>query len=184
MQTQATTKTSTVSSKQLDTLITRGGVVMKVRPVLPTDKPILEALFEHVTPNDLRFRFLSSMRHVDDVRIADMIDVDHDRQETFLAFEDEKPIATAMLAAEPGQKDAEVAISVRSDMKGKGVGWTLLHHVISCAKAKGFQSIHSLESRENRTTIDLEREAGFELHGCEGDPADVIATKTLAEPHP
>lgn len=182
MQAQATMKGSANPVAPSDTLITRGGVVMKVRPVLPTDEAILEALFEHVSPSDLRFRFLSSMKTVDPARIADMIDVDHQTKETFLAFDAEKPIATAMLAAEPGQKDAEVAISVRSDMKGRGVGWTLLQYVMCCAKARGFQTIHSIENRANRTTIDLERDAGFHIHGCEGDPSDVVVTKSLADP--
>ena len=182
MQTQATIDGSMNPVECPDTLITRGGVVMKVRPVLPADGPILKALFEHVTPNDLRFRFLSSMRQVDAGRIADMVDVDHQTRETFLAFDAEKPIATAMLAAEPGQTDAEVAISVRSDMKGRGVGWTLLQHVIRYAKARGFQTIHSIENRSNRNTIDLERDAGFHVEGCEGDPSDVVVTKSLADP--
>lgn len=181
MQTEATPPASEISAERSATLVTRGGVVMTVRPVLPTDEPIIAELFEHVTLGDLRFRFLSSMRQVDPVRIADMVHVDEHVGTTFLAFDADKPIATAMLAAEPGQSDAEVAISVRSDMKGRGVGWTLLQHVLGCAKARGFRTIHSIESRENRTTIDLEREAGFHLQACEGDPADVVVSRSLED---
>jgi hypothetical protein len=55
-----------------------------------------------MTPNDLRVRLLSSMLHVDDLRIAKMIHVAPDRQETNLLLDAENPIATVMLAAEPG----------------------------------------------------------------------------------
>ena len=68
-------------------------------------------------------------------------------------------------------------------MKGRGVGWALLQYVIRYGQAKGFRSVESVESRANRETIDLEREAGFTFHPCEGDPAEVIAVKPLTA-HP
>ena len=162
------------------TLITRSGVVMSVRPVCPTDEPILEAFFKRVSPADLRYRFLSSMRQVDHARINLMVQVDYDRTITFLAFDSSgEAIATAMLVADADRKAAEVAISVRSDMKGRGVGWTLLQHVLRYGEARGFRDIRSLESRQANETIALERDAGFEFEMCEGDAADVIAVKHL-----
>lgn len=163
------------------TLTTRDGVVMTVRPVLATDEAILQALFERITPADLRFRFLSAMRHVDHARIADMVHVDYVHTVTFIAFDtDGVAIATAMLAADKALKDAEVAISVRSDMKGRGVGWSLLQHVLTYGRARGFASISSVESRQNGETIAVERDAGFTFRACEGDSADVVATISLA----
>ena len=95
------------------TLVTRDGVVVEVRPVQASDEPVLAALFEHVSPADLRFRFLSGMRHVDHARIADMVHVDYVRTITFIAFDQAgEPLATAMLAADAALKTAEVAISV------------------------------------------------------------------------
>jgi len=181
MQKQSATDASTSQNGHSATLTTRGAVTMTVRAVKPSDEPVLQALFDHVAPADLRFRFLSSMRHVDHARLDDMLHVDHQRRETFLAFDGDMAIATAMLAAEPGQDDAEVAISVRSDMKGRGVGWTLLQYVMGWARARGFTAIHSVENGANRTTIDLERDAGFDIRPCEGDPGDVVATKSLKE---
>jgi acetyltransferase len=162
------------------TLVTRGGVTMAVRAVLPGDGPILKDLFENVSPGDLRFRFLSGLRHVDEARIAQMIDVDYSTSITFLAFDNLRPIATAMLAAEPDRAKAEVAISVRSDMKGRGIGWTLLQHVLRYARANGIERVESTESRDNGEALGVERDAGFGIHSCDGDPADVLASKILA----
>ena len=39
-------------------LLTRGGVGIHVRPVRPDDEASLAELFRHVSPEDLRFRFL------------------------------------------------------------------------------------------------------------------------------
>lgn len=163
------------------TLITRGDIVISVRPALPTDEAILADLFERVSPSDLRFRFLSAMRHVGRDRLHAMINIDYDRTMTFIAFDSTgEAIATAMLATDVSRKDAEVAISVRSDMKNKGVGWTLLQHVLRYGEARGLRTIRSIESRQNNETISLERDAGFAFEACEGNPADVVAIKHLA----
>lgn len=161
------------------TLTTRGGVTMAVRAVRPTDASILVDLFENVSPADLRFRFLSGLRHVDAARVQQMIDVDHRLGITFLAFAGGMPIATAMLVAQPDRSTAEVAISVRSDSKGRGIGWTLLQHVLRFAAAAGIERVESTESRANGEALALERDAGFGIRTCEGDPADVIASKSL-----
>lgn len=180
MDTQTSTHAPAIPIGWDATLITRGGIVMGVRPVRPTDEPILAALFERVSPVDLRFRFLSGMRHVDHSLLQLMIDVDYDRTITFLAFDGSgEPVATAMLAADHDRKNAEVAVSVRSDLKGRGVGWTLLQHVMRYGEAHGIENIRSIESRQNSETIKLERDAGFEFEPCDGDPTDVVAVKHL-----
>ena len=163
------------------TLLTRGGVTMQVRAVLPTDAPILAELFDHVSPADLRFRFLSGLRHIDAARIAQMIDVDYRASITFIAFDGERPIATVMLAAAPDRARADIAVSVRSDMKDRGIGWTLLQHVLRYARANGIEHVESMESRDNNAALGLERDAGFDVHPCEGDPADVVASKILVK---
>jgi acetyltransferase len=161
-----------------ETFVTRGDVTMAVRAVLPTDAPILVELFAHVSPADLRSRFLSGLLHVDAGRIRQMIDIDYRNTITFLAFADGRPIATAMFAAD-ARRIGEVAISVRSDMKARGVGWTLLQHVMRFAKAHGVDRVESMESRASAATISLEQDAGFTVRQCEGDPADIIATRQL-----
>ena len=86
------------------TLVTRDGVVVEVRPVQASDEPVLAALFEHVSPADLRFRFLSGMRHVDHARIADMVHVDYVRTITFIAFDQAgEPLATVWIMAPDGR---------------------------------------------------------------------------------
>lgn len=173
-------KEATLPFERSTTLTTRGGVVMSVRPVRPTDEPIVEAFFERVSPADLRLRFLSSLRHVDHERIQSMVQVDYNRTITFLAFDSTgDPIATAMLVADDDRKTAEMAISVRTDMKGRGVGWSLLQHVLRYGKARGFTAIRSFESRQSAETLAVERDAGFEFEMCDGDAPDVIAVKHL-----
>jgi hypothetical protein len=45
-------------------LTTRWGFIFAIRPANGDDEPLLGQFFDAVSPEDLRFRFLSSVRHV------------------------------------------------------------------------------------------------------------------------
>lgn len=162
-------------------LTTRDGFRFHVRPSAPEDEAALAAFFSHVTPADLRYRFLSALREVGHDRLVELTAVDHDRTEDFLAFDADGRtiIATAMLALDEARERAEVAISVRSDFKGRGVSWTLLEHVTRYATARGVKVLESIESRDNRAAITLEREMGFTTEPCPGDSTLVIVRRQL-----
>jgi acetyltransferase len=164
-----------------ETLTTRTGCRLLVRAAAATDEPMLKGLFEHLTPDDLRFRFLSGIEHVRHEQLAAMLRVDHIHSETFLAFDGESGqlVATAMLAADPQLALGEVAISVHRDFKGRGIGWTLLEHVARAARAMGIGKLQSIESRDNHAAIELEREMGFTARTCPGDPTLVIVETVL-----
>lgn len=160
---------------------TRSGFCFHIRPASPDDEPALAEFFTHVSRDDLRFRFLSAVREVGHERLAAMTAVDHDRTEDFLAIDPESGaiIATAMLAADPKRERAEVAIAIREDYKRRGISWTLLEHVTRYARQQGFRVLESIESRDNRAAIELEREMGFSVESVPGDATLVIVRRRL-----
>lgn len=162
-------------------IVTRSGIALHVRPARPEDEKALAEFFKHVTPEDLRFRFLDGMREVSHERLVAMTNIDHRQTENFLAFaEDGKTvIATAMLACDAALVRGEVAISIRADYKHKGVAWELLRHTARYAEAKGVKTIESIESRDNHEAIELEREQGFVAESYPGDTTLVLIRKKL-----
>jgi acetyltransferase len=161
-------------------LVTRGGVNLHVRPVLPGDEWALAAFFHHVSDEDKRFRFLSAVREVGHERLAAMTQVDYRRTINFLAFaEDGTLVATAMVATSGDGSRAEFAISVHQSWKGKGISWTMTDFILDYARAEGIQTVESLESRENHAAIALEREFGFRTVPCDDSPSEIIARKEL-----
>ncbi|ATY34712.1 GNAT family N-acetyltransferase [Sphingomonas psychrotolerans] len=163
------------------TLVTHSGYRFTVRPVRAEDKAALGAFFALVSPEDLRFRFLSAVREVGHERLVAMTVVDHDRTENFLAFDEAEGtvIATAMLAIDPAGERGEVAISIRPDYKHRGVSWSLLEHVVRYAEGRGLKTIESIESREHHAAISLEHEMGFTAEEIDGDPTCVVLRRTL-----
>lgn len=162
------------------TLTTRTGFAFAVRPAAVSDEAGLAAFFTQVTPEELRFRFLSSIREVGHDRLVAMTDIDHDRTENFLGvLPDGRIIATGLLAADPELKRGEVAISIDKDFKGKGISWTLLEHIAAYAEARGIKRLESIEARENRAAITLEQEMGFTAEAVEGDATLVRVVRDL-----
>ncbi|MFT5330230.1 MAG: GNAT superfamily N-acetyltransferase [Parasphingorhabdus sp.] len=152
-------------------LTTRTGFEFHVRPVEPSDKDALAEFFTHVSRDDLRFRFLSPIPEVRDSRLDDLVNVDHDHKEDYLAFDidDKTVIASAMVGANDDKSEAEVAIVVRSDYKHRGMSWTFLKYVIDQARQSGIKKLQSIESRQNHAAIELEKEMGFSARSCPGD---------------
>lgn len=162
-------------------LETRTGHRFLVRPVTDRDEPALAEFFTHVTPEDLRFRFLTGLNIVDHDRLSAMIRVDHHQSETFLAFGDDgvTVIAAAMLACDAALDVGEVAISIRSDYKKRGISWALLAHVARYAEARGVGTLQSIESYANHAAIELEREMGFTARSYPGDSTLMLVERKL-----
>lgn len=165
-------------------LTAHSGFKFYVRTARPDDEAALRDFFEHVTPEDLRFRFLTSVKEVSHDRLAQMTRVDHRETESFLAYEREGGpiIASALLACDAGLETGEVAVSISAGYKNRGIGWELLGHVTRYAEAKGVTRLVSLEDRSNVSAIQLEREMGFTSSAYPGDSTLVLLEKTLTSP--
>lgn len=163
------------------TLTTRSGKVLEIRPVHQDDAFLLAQFFEHLSPEDLRFRFLSAMANPTQEQIADMTHVDHWGSEHLLGFDAATGdlVASAMMVADKAMDVAEVAISIAPDHKGCGIGWTMLKHCADVARARQIKRLQSIESRANHAAIEVERTLGFEAQPYEGDPGLVLIEARL-----
>ena len=162
-------------------LTTRGGLDVHIRPAMPDDEAALGAFFAGVTPEDMRFRFLTALKIVDHDRLETMTHVDHRQTENFLAFAKGRSeiIATAMLACTDDMEKGEVAIAILPQHKKQGLSWELLAHVARFAEAKGVKTLESVESREHHAAIELELEMGFTATSYPGDASLVLVQRTL-----
>ncbi|MBB6487418.1 GNAT family N-acetyltransferase [Rhizobium lusitanum] len=168
-------------SEQQWNVTARDGLRVLVRSAASDDEGLLAELFDHVSPQDLRFRFLSAIKHVSRKQIADLIGVDHSSVESYIAFAQDTvtPVATAVLACDRKKRRAEVAISVRSDFKGHGLGWELLGLMVQEAKDRGLDEIESIEDRSNFDAVELEQNMGFTVKPYPDDPTLLRLSKSL-----
>jgi hypothetical protein len=91
-----------------NTLTTHTGFRFEVRRARPEDEPTVAEFFTHVTPEDLRFRFLGGVKEVSHERLVAMTRSDDSHIHNFLAFSiDGMLIAVATLACDPTDQDGE-----------------------------------------------------------------------------
>jgi acetyltransferase len=65
---------------------------------------------------------------------------------------------------------------VRSDMKGKGLGYVLMTRIINYARSRGIGEVHGDVLRENTTMLEMCRELGFTQKENRDEPGVVEVT--------
>jgi acetyltransferase len=60
-------------------------------------------------------------------------------------------------------ESGEYAILLRSDLKGRGLGWALMQLIIEYAKSEGLKAISGEVLQENTLMLEMCRSLGFEV---------------------
>lgn len=161
--------------------VTRSGLRLLICPARPEDLPRLREFFRHVSPEDLRHRFLSAMREVSEERLADMARNRDPHVVNFLAIDPSsgRVLASAMLAADENFDTGEFALCTRADSKGQGISWTMLDYLVGFAHAAGIRRLMSVEAADDRVAMQLEREMGFTTRVHPEDATLMIVERAL-----
>lgn len=150
--------------------LTQFGTV-HLRPVRPEDEMLYEHFFANVDSDDLLLRFFTAAPGRSHRLLARLTQIDYAREMAFVALSanGEELLGASRLAADPDNIRAEYAVMVRSDLKGKGLGWQLMQHLIAYARSEGIQELFGDVLAANVTMLEMCRELGFSVHH---DPAD------------
>ena len=76
-------------------------------------------------------------------------------------------------------ESGEYAVLLRSDLKGRGLGWALMQLIIEYARAEGLKCIEGQVLSENRTMLDMCRQLGFAISADPEDPETCRVTLVL-----
>jgi acetyltransferase len=147
---------------QADIDARRAGKV-HVRPIRPEDERLYKDFFAKVTQSDQRLRFFTAAPNLSHRFLAQLTQIDYSREMAFVAISerDGDLAGVVRMVADPDYAEAEFAILVRSDLKGCGLGWHLMQHLIAYAKAEKLQRLHGSVLADNTTMLQMCRELGF-----------------------
>jgi acetyltransferase len=146
-------------------IVLRDGEKVFIRPLRPEDAVLYPDFLREVTADDLRLRFFAPMREVNPALIDRLVHYDPAHALAFIAVGElsGRMLGVVRLHDDDGGASAEFAILVRSRLKGHGLGWLLMKHMIANAKAKGLKSVHGQVLSENRTMLLMCAELGFHV---------------------
>jgi GNAT superfamily N-acetyltransferase len=146
-------------------LVVHDGWRVFVRPTGPKDEPLIRDLLGHVSKEDLRLRFFDSIKEFSHQFIAKLTDLDGLRAIAFVAFDEvsSETLGLVWLYCDSVYESGEYAILLRSDLKGRGLGWTLMQLIIEHAKSKDLKQMCGQILQENAVMLKMCRELGFKV---------------------
>jgi acetyltransferase len=152
------------------------GMRVFIRPIRPADEPLLAAFQAMLSPEDIRFRFLAPRKEFSHKTNARFTQIDYARAMAFVAMREDQQemLGVARLAADPDYRSAEYAVIVRSDLKGHGLGFLLMRHLIRYAESEGLQDLYGDVLAANERMLQMCRELGFDITA---DPEDLTLRK-------
>jgi RimJ/RimL family protein N-acetyltransferase len=136
-----------------------------VRPIRPDDDLLIRDLLAHVSKQDLRFRFFDSIKEFSPQFIAGLTAIDGVRAMALVAIDEASSELLGVVRLHSGsiRETGEYAVLLRSELKGKGLGWELMQLIIEYAKSIGLGRINGQILQENSVMLKMCRELGFEV---------------------
>ena len=151
---------------------------MLLRPIRPEDFAQQREFLRHVTPEDMHSRFFQTVLELPDSELAHLTQIDYERAMAFIAEDrlDDGTRATLGVArahTDPDNTQAEFAILVRSDLKGRGLGSVLLDKLIRYCRARGIERVSGEVLAENVRMLEFARAHGFRPHTAREGVVDI-----------
>jgi RimJ/RimL family protein N-acetyltransferase len=83
----------------------------------------------------------------------------------FVAFDETGGdiLGVVRVHSDPAGESGEYAILLRSDLKGRGLGWALMQMIIEYGKSEGLKRVVGQVLQENSVMLKMCRELGFEV---------------------
>jgi acetyltransferase len=145
----------------------RSGRHVELRPIRGEDEPAHLEFHQRLSPRAIRFRYFYNRKSFSHAELAQMTQIDYEREMVF--------IATAVHPADGGQETlgevrawrdpdnirAEFSVIVRDDLRGEGLGRTLLQKMIRYCKDQGTLEIVGSVLPDNKPMLKLAGQLGF-----------------------
>ena len=142
----------------------RDGSAVEIRALRPADEAAMLAALEQTSPQSLRRRFFAMKRHFSEKERAFFMDVDFKNHVALAAVVKEADRQVIVgggryIMFEPGR--AEMAFVVIDAWQGRGVGSTLMQHLVKIARDTGLQELTAEVLPENAAMLNVFRKFGF-----------------------
>ncbi|MDQ1924002.1 bifunctional acetate--CoA ligase family protein/GNAT family N-acetyltransferase [Massilia pseudoviolaceinigra] len=153
---------------ELEERIDWHGASLLLRPIQPEDGPAHVTFFNALSDDDVRYRMFVRVRELNASQLARFTQIDYDREMAFIATRPgpdgvNETLGVARVVCDPDNVAAEFAVTVRSDLKGQGLGQVLMEKLIAYCRSRGTREIVGEALPQNTRITKLARKLGFEI---------------------
>jgi GNAT superfamily N-acetyltransferase len=162
---------------------TRDGRILILRDIHRDDVEALRRGFSHLTPEEVRLRFLHPLTELPPDMALQFCDIDAAHAVALVLIDPDAPSgaeihAVARAYVDPATLAAEFALVVQHSFAGQGLGTLLMQRLFDRCRALGAVEIWGDVLAENGAMLELCANLGFQQHSLFGDPG--IQRVTLA----
>lgn len=146
----------------------RDGSDIVLRPIRPEDEPAHAELAGRTDAADLCYRFFGAVQQFGHHRLARLTQIDYDREMAFIASrpissDRSETLGVVRTVTDPDNEVAELAILVRSDLKGAGLGTALMDKIVRYHRDRKTARIVAQVLSGNAGMLALARKCGFSI---------------------
>lgn len=138
------------------------GATASVRPIRPTDGPLLTAFHARQSPQSIYYRYFSPRPRLSERDLEHLTHVDYVDRFALVAVRADEVIGVARYDRWRHRSEAEVAFFVDDANHGRGLATVLLEHLAVRAREVGLSGFTASVLPENRKMIGVFTQAGFE----------------------
>jgi acetyltransferase len=148
-------------------LALKGGQEVFLRPILPTDGPLIVDLFHRMSPQSIYLRFLRQLHAFPEDMVHRFTHVDYHSAAALVAVieEDGKNaiIGVGRYGQDPDGDTADLGVAVRDDWQHFGLGKSLLAGIVGIAKDCGISRFTGMMASRNFVMMQTLRELGYNV---------------------
>ncbi|MEA1966776.1 MAG: GNAT family N-acetyltransferase [Thermodesulfobacteriota bacterium] len=138
-----------------------------IRPIRPSDAPLLIDHFNSLSAKSIYQRFFSHVKQLSKTMLIKFTQIDYDREIALIALmgknDDQKIVGVARIIFEPNGEKGEFAVAVSDNWQGKGIGASLLNRCLKIAKKQGLKHVWGVIIPENTQMKKLGKKLGFDI---------------------
>jgi acyl-CoA hydrolase/GNAT superfamily N-acetyltransferase len=144
------------------------GLHLNLRPVKISDEPRLKDFFYALSDQSIYRRFISQRKDMPHELLQEFVVIDYTREMVILVLIEhiDKPddlVAVGQFAIDERSHTAEVALVVRDDFQGQGIGTELLSFLTRLARSQGLLGFTAEVLMENVPMLHLFEKMGFDI---------------------
>ena len=155
--------------KHLESFYTmKNGNLVILRPIRHEDEPQHQVFDAALTADDRYKRYFGARSKFSHFEMAMLTQIDYEREMAFIASVknasgEPETLGVVRAIFDLDRSEAEFAITVRSDLKGQGLGKALMLKMIQYCRVQGFKYMVGFTMPTNSGMINLAKYCGFKV---------------------